>query len=188
MGQYYIAIILADKGTDPRKEYIRTYVSPRTYGEGSKLMEHSYIDTTFMNVIESLICPLGMFYKSRLVWAGDYAKEEEGCDSGNLYSLTDTHENYNKEYTSKLYELTYYRYIVNHTQKVYVDKDKCIVNHRGYNIHPLPLLTSEGNSKGGGDYSGTNVNLCGSWARDTVSMENSIPDGYNELVCDFSEY
>jgi hypothetical protein len=188
MGQYYIAIILADRGTDPRKEYIRTYVSPRSYGGGSKLMEHSYIGTNFMNVIESLICPLGMFYKSRLVWAGDYAKEEEDCESSNLYRLTDSDENYNKECTSKLYNLTYYRYIVNHTQKVYVDKDKCIVNDDGYNIHPLPLLTSEGNSMGGGDYSGKNVHLCGSWARDTVSMETSIPDDYNELVCDFTEY
>ena len=137
-----------------------------------------------MNVMESLICPLGMFYKSRLVWAGDYAKEEEDCETANLYSLTDSDENYIKGYNYKVYNLSYYRYIVNHTQKMYVDKDKCVVNDNGYNIHPLPLLTSEG----GGDYSGKNVHLCGTWARDTVSMETSIPDGYNELVCDFIEY
>jgi hypothetical protein len=188
MGQYYIAIILADRGTDTRKEYIRTYLRPNSYRRGAKLMEHSYIDTNFMNIIESLICPQGMFYKCRLVWAGDYADAEDGCQGQNLFSLNDSSENYNKEYTSKVYNLSYYRYIVNHTQNLYVDKDKCIVKEDEYNIHPLPLLTSEGNSKGGGDYLGKNVHLCGTWARDIVSMETSIPEGYNELVCDFSEY
>jgi hypothetical protein len=179
-------------------------------------MEHSYIGTDFMNVIESLICPQGIFYKSRLVWAGDYAKEEEWgerdedcgtikCQSfgtkepelaatpkgvalhGNLYRLTDTEDNYNKAYSCTVSNIAYYPYIVNHTQKIYVDKNKCFVEGEHYNIHPLPLLTSEGNGKGGGDYSGTNEHLCGTWARDTVSMEVSVPEGYNELLCDFSE-
>jgi hypothetical protein len=50
----------------------------------------------------------------------------------------------------------------------------------------LPLLTAEGNGRGGGDYRGENENLIGSWARDIISVEMEIPDGYDELVCEFS--
>jgi hypothetical protein len=186
MGQYYIAIILADKGTDTKKEYIRLCVHPHTYNFGAKLMEHCYIDTEFTKIVEGLLCPQGMFYKSRLVWAGDYADAEQCSDDEkccNLYGLTNTDENAHKNYEKGIYFNKYFRYIVNHTQKMFVDKDKC--NNQ---IHPLPLLTSEGNGLGGGDYRGNNVHLCGTWARDTVSMESSIPEGYNELVCHFEEY
>jgi hypothetical protein len=54
-------------------------------------------------------------------------------------------------------------------------------------IHPLPLLVSEGNGSGGGDYFGHNQDLCGTWARDIISVEDSIPEDYKELVCDFAE-
>jgi hypothetical protein len=55
-------------------------------------------------------------------------------------------------------------------------------------IHPLPLLICEGNGRGGGDYDGSNYDLCGTWARDVISMEETIPDNYIELICDFYEY
>lgn len=192
MGQYYIAILLAEKGTT-KKEFIRLYVNPHDYCQGAKLMEHSYCGGDIMNVIESLIGQTGMFYKSRLVWAGDYAEEEEDEELGNLYSQTGSDENVDKSFRYTVTNPQYYRYIVNHTKKSYVDKE-----HRNsedeeerakdYKIHPLPLLTSDGNGKGGGDYSGKNVHLCGIWARDTVSVETTIPEGYEELVCDFGEY
>lgn len=203
MGQYYIAILLADKGTT-KKEFIRLYVRPHAYGQGAKLMEHSYCGNDIMNVIESLISQTGMFYKSRLVWAGDYAKEEEGSESdayadayaeeaSNLYRQTSNDENVDKSFRYTVKNPQYYRYIVNHTKKTYVDKEhrnseKDEEREPDYKIHPLPLLTSEGNGSGGGDYSGNNEHLCGTWARDTVSMETTIPEGYTELVCDFEEY
>ena len=51
----------------------------------------------------------------------------------------------------------------------------------------MAILLAEGNGRGGGDYSGNNENLCGSWARDVISMEDIIPDYYSELVCNFRE-
>jgi len=49
-------------------------------------------------------------------------------------------------------------------------------------------LVSEGNGNGGGDYFGRNEELCGTWARDIISVEDSIPaDYYSEMVCDFAE-
>jgi hypothetical protein len=54
-------------------------------------------------------------------------------------------------------------------------------------IHPLPILTAEGNGRGGGDYYGTDANLAGIWARDILSIEKEIPDGYMEFECHFHE-
>jgi hypothetical protein len=193
MGQYYIAVILAEKGTS-KAEYVRVYLRPHAYGEGAKLMEHSYKNSGFMNAIENLIGPNGTFYKSRLVWAGDYADpepepnadleslSESDCeDSQNLYNIAgESSREYERASTELLVDC---QYIVNHTKKQYVDK-KVSENE----IHPLPLLVSEGNGRGGGDYSGNNEHLCGSWARDVISMETQIPGGYEQLVCGFDEY
>ena len=71
MGQGYKAIILASE-PHKGKEVIRTWVDPHAHDNGYKLMEHSYIGNNFVEALEYLISPLGMFYKSRLVWSGDY--------------------------------------------------------------------------------------------------------------------
>lgn len=176
MGQYYVIVILAD--VKRAKEVVRTWMDPSQYDEGSKLIEHSYIGNPCVQALEKLICPEGMFYMSRIVWAGDYAEEDIGYGK-NLYnvikdkpSLLSYVESFN---TSK------YRYIVNHSKKTYVDK--MAVTETG--LHPLPLLVSEGNGKGGGDYYGVNKDLCGTWARDIISVEESIPTGFKELACAF---
>jgi hypothetical protein len=155
-----------------------------------------------------------MFYCSRLVWAGDYADEEEGLgfnlfqivegDANEVASANEVvsaneakeKQNFFKNFD---YEMKEFRYIVNHIKKQYVDKVAEVErqtqksmegNNRKslhYYVHPLPLLVAEGNGRGGGDYYGHNQELCGTWARDIISVENSIPDGYNELVCIFAE-
>ena len=181
MGQYYLAIILGNQPEtdDDEQEVIRYVLSP--FGCGSKLMEHSYLDNGFVFKVEQLIGKGGMFYKSRVVWAGDYADKEKN-DDHNLYAYaTDYHtQTGNISFPTNP---TYYRYIVNHTKKEYVDKDRL-----SNEIHPLPLLVCEGNQRGGGDYWGKNSDLCGSWARDVISVENTKPsDKYSELVCNFSE-
>ena len=159
MGQYYIAIILAEN--DGKKEFIRAAIHPHDYANGAKLTEHSYVGNNFVSVVEYLLSNLSMFYKSRIVWAGDYADPEP--NSENLYSFAD-----GKEFRPSLpstYNETMkgYSFIVNHTKKQYVTK-----NHSVY--HPLPLLTAEGNSRGGGDYRGPGEDMIGIWARDVISM------------------
>jgi hypothetical protein len=168
MGQYYIAIILSEKSD--KKEYIRSYLDPGMYNNGSKLVEHSYINNNFMNVIENLIGPNGMFYKSRLVWAGDYANEEPDSDV-NLFKMCDA-----KTPLVSDESIVSYTYIVNHTKKVYVKKNN--------GMHPLPFLTAEGNGRGGGDYYGPNIDMVGTWARDVISMEEEAPD-YKLIECEF---
>lgn len=77
MGQYYLAIILGNQPDtdDDEQEVIRYVFSP--FGCGSKLMEHSYLDNGFVFKVEQFIGKGGMFYKSRIVWAGDYADKEK---------------------------------------------------------------------------------------------------------------
>ena len=165
MGQYYFPVILAEKSD---KEYIRTYLDPSMYDNGVKLTEHSYIGNNFMTIIENLIGPNGMFYRSRLVWAGDYADNEANSDK-NLHLMCD-----GKDPFVYRGDLVSYSYIVNHTKKVYIKKTS--------GLHPLPILTAEGNGRGGGDYHGPNMNLVGTWARDVISMENEAPE-YTLMEC-----
>ena len=186
MGQYYKVIILSDSG-----EFIRVWIY--AFG-GSKLMEHSYQNTTFMKAIEHILSVQGMFYKSRIVWAGDYAPEESVAlteekekekekKEQNLYNLASEENPIHKDKMFVLNKIATdpLPYIANHSKKLFVNKTKV----KG--IHPLPLLVSEGNGNGGGDYYGTNDHLCGTWSRDIISMETTIPDGYTELECNFNE-
>jgi hypothetical protein len=167
MGQYYFPVILAEKSD---KEYIRTYLDASMYHSGIKLVEHSYIGNSFMTIVENLIGPNGIFYRSRLVWAGDYADNEPNSEK-NLHTMCD-----GKIPFVSTDESVSYTYIVNHTKKVYIEK-------KG-DFHPLPILTAEGNGRGGGDYHGPNMDMVGTWARDVISMENEAPD-YTLIDCVF---
>jgi len=174
MGQYYKCIILAEKPVEGEKECVRTFVNPHVYSEGAKLTEHSYCKSTFMRTVEALLRNGGTFYKSRIVWAGDYADKEPGSER-NLYdSLGEEDLGYTvAEYT---YDHTF---IVNHTKREYAMK----INQ----FHPLPLLTAEGNGRGGGDYRGVDEDLVGTWARDVISVKMEAPADYTMLVHNFGE-
>jgi hypothetical protein len=193
MGQYYKVIILADN-----MEIIRVWINPSSYNTGSKLMEHSYLNNKFMNAMEYLISINGMFYKSRIIWTGDYADTINGevNDDGediNLYSMAE--QQYGKCITPYINEkfienMSRYRFIVNHTKKLYIDKQKCKKNDYEFIIHPLSLLVTDNcNGRGGGDYMGVNEELCGTWTRDIISVEKSIDKliDYIELECNFEE-
>jgi hypothetical protein len=170
MGQYFLAVLLGEEDAHTY-EIIRGFVEPWSYRHGSKLLEHAHIQSEFVKAVESLLSPDGAFFKSRLVWAGDYAEPEEGLDK-NLYKLV--HEQDEKQLAPKAPVQTG-RYLLNHTKKQFVDKFKC------RSIHPLPLLTAEGNGESGGDYHGRNDDLCGFWARDVLSVESGVPFNYREL-------
>ena len=190
MGQYFKIVFLSDNG-----EFIRAYISPRSYDGGSKLMEHSWIGSAVLKIVEMLLSPQGMFYKSRIVWAGDYAEPEKNYvasdddGTGNLYYITDNYPC--KELTR--YNLTHpvspdfdpyiadLRYIANHTKRLYVDKHRSDDKETDFIIHPLPLLTYDGEQA----YYGSNEQLCCTWARDVISMETQAPEEYTELICNF---
>ena len=171
MGQYYKPISV-DK---------MQHLYSHDYGNGLKLMEHSYIGNNFVNTVESLLAPGGEWYKNRLVWAGDYA-DEETDSKDNLY--TQVGEGSIKPEEA---EKESGRYIVNHTKREFVDKDIVPKDEEGWKIHPLPLLTCEGNGRGGGDYREDNSHT-GDWARDEISIEKEKPGDFDEIIPHFLMY
>ena len=168
MGQYYKPMSI-DK---------MEHVYSHDYGNGLKLMEHSYIGNNFVNTVESLLTPKGKWYKNRIVWAGDYVDEEDNGD--NLWTQVgeDPIEPEDMEKTDSGI------YIVNHTKKEFVDKDLLPSDKEGWKVHPLPLLTCEGNGRGGGDYREDNQHT-GTWARDKISIEKKVPENYEQLIPHF---
>lgn len=88
------------------------------------------------------------------------------------------------------------KYLINYDKQEYVDKSKVPADKDGWKIHPLPLLTCEGNGLGGGDFyineekEQGNVDLIGSWARNKIGVvfkKTDIPKGFKEIKFDLVE-
>jgi hypothetical protein len=114
-----------------------------------------------------------------VVWAGDYADSEP--DGENLYNQCEEYRMIRPEEK----DTSRFRFVVNHSKKQFVDKTE-VPSRGGYRIHPLPLLTCEGNGRGGGDYRDDSL-LVGSWARDVISVEVDAPEGFEEIVFELIE-
>jgi len=176
MGQYFVAVNLDNM------EHVSSY----DYGNGAKLMEHSYMGNNFVEAVEFLLIndgeDKGRWADSRIVWAGDYADPEEDGETiydkvegkGLKFLIEGVPENY--------------PYLVNWDKKEYVDKRKCpyFGDKHDWQIHPLPLLTCEGNGRGGGDYRDDN-DYVGTWSRCVVNLMKEIPEGFTEITPDFKE-
>jgi hypothetical protein len=181
MGQYYKPVNLN------KKEHLYAH----EYQNGLKLMEHSYIGNRFMNAVENLLIPAnaeipesGRWYQGRIVWAGDYADAEPDNEDGyNLYSLM---EKANKIQPPSHAVNPKYHYLTNHTKKQVVDLTAVSGDEHGFKIHPLSLFTAEGNGQGGGDFRGDDPRV-GTWARDSISLEEQIPEGYELVDGQFEE-
>lgn len=185
MGQYYKAVRLGTK----------EYVSSWSFNCGAKLMEHSWLKNPFVKFVESLLVEGGAWHGSPIVWAGDYADPELN-EQGEPLQITEegvTYEaNLNFLATVEIkpeenLKLKHYRYLINETDKTFVDKNK-VVDNDGWRIHPLPLLTCEGNGRGGGDYrSDDKQGIIVSWARKVVIPSTKKPKGYKEIYFDLEE-
>lgn len=162
MGQYYVPLV-------KREEKYTAY----SIQSGLKLMEHAWVGNIDSDGIAALL------YKSpaQVAWVGDYANEtaEERAIYRHAYDGV-TEEDIplcRIDIRNKV--------LVNHTKKEYV----VIADDLEESVHPLPLLTAIGNGRGGGDYRGSDEELVGSWAMDTISLEDDIPKGYRRLNADF---
>ena len=77
------------------------------------------------------------------------------------------------------------RYLINYDKKEFVNKTKVPKDSEGWQIHPLPLLTCEGNGRGGGDFRGDEVKLIGRWSRDKIgvaSKKTKVPKDFKEII------
>lgn len=184
MGQYYNPAVLDEQGKP------QAWLYSHDYDNGLKLMEHSYIGNNFVQAVERLLIPSGEWYQQPIIWAGDYADDIEGetdenGESVNVYFLChDTMKLNPKPLTNA--EADEYRFIVNYDKQQFVDKQNALTGWGDYRIHPLPLLTADGNGRGGGDYRGDS-DLVGFWAGDRIGLEKSAPEGFDEVIPDFIE-
>ena len=175
MGQYYYPIVLSADGK------IVVWMLAHRYGNGLKLMEHSFLGNNFVSTFEFGLSPEGPHHKSRVVWAGDYADAEPEKEDNLYHECTEYNEiRPDEKNTDK------YRFIVNHSKKLFVDKTNVPKCSNDFVIHPLPLLTAEGNGRGGGDFRDGDP-LVGSWARDVISVEETAPPDFEEIVFDLVE-
>jgi hypothetical protein len=178
MGQYYKPISI------DKKQHLISH----DYENGLKLMEHSWIGNDFVSVVENLIKKGGDWYKNRIVWAGDYADEEPNSDK-NLWGLVDSEESKINPPVEKNESL---RYLVNLDTKEFVDLKKVPFDSHKMRMHPLPILTCEGNGRGGGDLNEKYDprRITGKWARNRVIMRKTRPKakrGFKEIIFDLVE-
>ena len=216
MGQYYKSVFLNENNKPI------SYAYSHDFGSGLKLMEHSWMLNPFVRFIENQL----MLQAQKLVWAGDYADNENPetitnkeikalsredseywnaeilkKEGVNLYSLSElvgkiTHDEEIPKDKSK-YDYKYKKiaplqakYLINYDKKEFVNKTKVPKDSEGWQIHPLPLLTCEGNGRGGGDFRGDEVKLIGRWSRDkigVVTKKNEVPKDFKEIIFDLTE-
>lgn len=178
MGQYYHPAIL---GKD-KKTVLKWFLS-HTYGNfcGLKLMEHSYMKNKFVGAVESTL----VGNPQHIVWAGDYAEKDKGLKTNVHERCTDKKEVSPNDVPPIIVKA---KYIVNHTKKEFIDKSKVPSFDGGWKIHPLPLMVCCGNGLGGGDFRGEDPNnIVGSWARDLISVENTKPKGFKEIIFNLTD-
>jgi len=212
MGQYYKAVFLAENNKPISS------VSSYDFGSGAKLMEHSWEKNPFVRFVEKQLMitpqkvvwagdyadnenPLTLTPMEIKILAdetSDYWNSKVLKEKGaNLYCLSETigklshneevKDKYEHDFKNSIAPLTA-KYLVNHDKMEFVDKSKTPKDSDGWEIHPLPLLTCEGNLRGGGDFRGKDENnIVGSWARDYISVQSKKPKGFTELIFDLIE-
>lgn len=186
MGQYYTPVLIDEENGDEKR------YSPHNYGNGAKLMEHSYIGNRFVETI----CNEILEHPMRVAWVGDYSDgvvdEDKYKDIPNIKRFIEIESDVTlghlyanpKEVNGNVSSINYF--ILNHTKKEYIRMYTYAFNNNT-NIHPLPLLTSIGNGEGGGDYFGSCKELCGSWCGDVIECNyydniSSILDEYKNIT------
>lgn len=183
MGQYYIAVFVNDKKNRVECAQSTDAFIGDGHWIGCKLMEHSYIGNVFVEDVAYRL----IHAPKRLVWAGDY-----GDDIGeqNFYGMA---HNFLRPESRELVEaaMKVYTVFVNHDKKEWFDVTKqkrpAMRDWNG-KIHPLPLLTADGNGRGGGDYHSPILEeMVGSWKGDLIELDCKAPEGYTEIQPWFTE-
>ncbi|MEU8901318.1 hypothetical protein AB0C65_36000 [Nocardia sp. NPDC048505] len=169
VGQYFIPVFIEEDTTA-----ITAWFYSHDFGSGLKLMEHCWLGNEFVTVVESRLKT-----PKRVVWAGDEADREP--DGPNLYFRAPTNPATRLVPENMVGPIEGGRYVINHDRRTYVDKAKIKKDRYrdGWVMHPLPILTAEGEG---------NEGLWGSWARARITVADEIPEEYTELEFDPTEF
>lgn len=203
MGQYYIPVIM--RRTRTKHMNVRC-VYAHEYGNGHKLMEHSFVGNKFVNIVFNEL----VNNPASVIWLGDYAEpgdvpNMENDQFQNLYNTvwkSDTKGNLfiHKEDALKEFNFDEENYLINHTKRVFIDLKsykKEAPNASRYfddktelrKINPLPLLTVCSNGRGNGDYYPAHAYEAGvgEWVNDILEVKWDKPKGYKEVQYFFRE-
>lgn len=199
MGQYYKPTAIRKYA---KKRPVKWQLLCYDFDELAKLMEHSYVGNYLVQAAEYLLAkePKGVSF----AWSGDYAEEYKDFGD-NLFGIGDEAKSCRKgfkmlqkdgvlaEFKGFLGNTCYhlkepktYKYVINHTKKMYVEMPP----HKDgeLTIHPLPLLTCESNGLGGGDYYSEKCkDYVGAWKYDRISVGDDVPSGFEKLDVKFEE-
>lgn len=174
MGQYYMPVI--KRGNVLRRVY------SHDFHNGLKLMEHSYIDNNFVNVVANEI----LENPAQLYWLGDYAEVGDFISESmfnRVYGYAWRRSRNSKttvEGPIQEFDWTKDWYYINKTKKQYMKMPK----PGDWVITPLSLLTAIGNGRGGGDYRKDNT-MIGYWAGDKVYLSREKPNNkYTDITTD----
>ena len=206
MGQYYHPTMIDQEGNI-------SWINTHAYGNGLKLMEHSYIGNSVMNAVFSQIKD----HPLRVAWMGDYSNEQEGDAYENKLMWEAFLRIYDAVYGDDMEQHLIQPepmdfdleskgwYLVNHTQRQYISMDACMARNKWKEswknwqtgeteeydmcIHPLSLLTACGNDRGCGDYHAEfpDYNKVGTWAFDLIELTQKKPVKYQEVMYSFTE-
>jgi len=113
------------------------------------------------------------------------------CETvGQLSHGQDVKNKYDHDFGYGKGSTTERKFLINFDKKEFVDKSKVPSSDDGWRIHPLPLLTCEGNNRGGGDFRGEERDLVGRWSRDKIgvaSKKSDIPKDFKEVIFNLTE-
>lgn len=142
-----------------------------------------------------------LIYKNptRVAWVGDYADDfnwdSEVIDQRPIPSkLWESAWKSEKEEDIKYKKFNYEgKYLCNHTVGLAVNFDVYMgmcKDKYGSIIHPLSLLTACGNGLGGGDYCRDlpDAECVGCWCNDSISIEDELPKGFEEVEYRFMTF
>lgn len=195
MGQYYrIAVGDLTYVRINTMRYVNSENAEEDASVYNKMMEHAYIGNPLTDAATNFLynsgSETGKWHK--VMWCGDYAHDSE------IRSLTEGSVGYGDIWRGEPFEEFIFpkcgkfdfsgKYFVNHLRKLYVPFDRAMEENSAggrWRINPVPILTSLGNGRGGGDYFGSNMELVGSWCWEPVEVTDCVPKGYSELEATF---
>lgn len=184
MGQFFIAVVQATKYNEKRKFQKKQFIIKPTY---SKLLAHSGVNDFEPRLVASLMHQLYIEgWSTQLVWLGDYHQENFGCKK--LYekfrnNITPFEMRYVNDETFikfegvKEFSITKdYRYLINCEKCEYIDFKKYLIDDNLDSLlHPIAMLTADGNGKGNGDYfNQENWRDVGRWKYDTIIVSDEL--------------
>ncbi|MGS2811501.1 hypothetical protein [Nocardia sp. MW-W600-9] len=156
MGQHFKPVFLAEDS-----DTVTGYLHPGIF---YKLAEHGWQGSWFVTEVEQILTT-----PTRIVWVGESCDPEPGTEpSTNLYRLAEQISE------TPVPDVVPGRYLINHDRRVYLLKDSTPDENVA---HPLPALTVD---RGEGYFKNAHGPI-GSWARQRISVADTVPNGYTEI-------